>query len=191
MIYQLTNKRTEARAIATSHIVYLCSQYDHVLALLISMPHFKSIDFYQSRPKSKLFLPKNAKFLNAGGSAPRPPCLQWLKKFSQTPKKKVGVSSPDPQFSLAAGALPPVHHNSPPLQICSCAPVAIGKFFVEKLIFVVAVTKMHFIHFCFLRIEFKMSLVIQGPLLNLCFFREINLLGKCLFIAFLMVWIKG
>ena len=37
------------------------------------MPRFKSIIFYQCSPKIKLFLKKNAKFLSAGGSAPRPP----------------------------------------------------------------------------------------------------------------------
>ena len=33
---------------------------------LISLPHFKSINFYQNRPKIKLFLQKNTKFLSAG-----------------------------------------------------------------------------------------------------------------------------
>ena len=97
-----------------------------------------------------------------------PPVAEKI--FPNPEPAAAGVSSPDPQFPLAAGALPPDHHYSPPLQIRSCAPEAIDKFFVEKLIFVVAVTKMYFTHFCFLRIEFKMSLVIQGRLLNLCFF---------------------
>ena len=39
---------------------------------LISLPHFKSINFYQNRPKIKLFLQKNTKFW-ALGSAPIPP----------------------------------------------------------------------------------------------------------------------
>ena len=33
----------------------------------------------------KLFLQKNAKFLRAGGSAPRPPCLRWLEALPPTP----------------------------------------------------------------------------------------------------------
>ena len=36
------------------------------------MPRFKSIIFYQNSSKILLFLPKNAKFLSAGGSAPDP-----------------------------------------------------------------------------------------------------------------------
>ena len=36
------------------------------------MPHLKNINFYQNRPKIKLFLQKNAKFSSAGGSAPDP-----------------------------------------------------------------------------------------------------------------------
>ena len=38
----------------------------------VSIPRFKSI-FYQNSPKIKMFLQKNAKFLSAGGSAPRLP----------------------------------------------------------------------------------------------------------------------
>ena len=37
------------------------------------MPRFKSIIFYKNSSKIKLFLQKNAKFLSAWGSAPRPP----------------------------------------------------------------------------------------------------------------------
>ena len=44
-----------------------------MFALPSSLPHFKSIIFYQNRPKIKLFLQNNAKFSSAGGSAPRPP----------------------------------------------------------------------------------------------------------------------
>ena len=44
-----------------------------MFALPIAMPRFKSIIFYQNSPKMKLFLQKDAKFLIAGGSAPRPP----------------------------------------------------------------------------------------------------------------------
>ena len=46
-----------------------------MFALPISKPRFESIIFNQntSSPKIKLLLQKNAKFLIAGGSAPRPP----------------------------------------------------------------------------------------------------------------------
>ena len=44
-----------------------------MFALPISIPHFKSIILHQNIPKFKLFLQKNAKFLSAGRSAPRPP----------------------------------------------------------------------------------------------------------------------
>ena len=38
-----------------------------MFALLISMPRFKSIIFYQNSPKIELFLKKNAKFSSVGG----------------------------------------------------------------------------------------------------------------------------
>ena len=50
----------------------------------------------------KLFLQKNAKFLSAGGSAPRPACL-----------RRLGALPPNPQ-PPAAGASPPGPQNSPP-----------------------------------------------------------------------------
>ena len=76
--YQLVNKRTEILPLATSRIAiaHLCIQFNHGFVLLISMismPYFKSINFYQNRPKIKLFLPKNIKFSSSEGSAPRPP----------------------------------------------------------------------------------------------------------------------
>ena len=49
------------------------SESNHVFALLISMPCFESINFYQNKFKIELFLQNNTKFLSAGGSAPRPP----------------------------------------------------------------------------------------------------------------------
>ena len=57
MIYHFVNIRTEILAIATSQIVHLCNQYNHAFIQLISMPRFNSINFYQNRPKIKLFLP--------------------------------------------------------------------------------------------------------------------------------------
>ena len=56
MIYQLVNRRTEILAIAISHIAHLRNPYNHVSALLISMPHFNNTNFYQNKPKTKLFL---------------------------------------------------------------------------------------------------------------------------------------
>ena len=44
-----------------------------MFALSVSKARFKSIIFYQSSPKIKLFLQKNAKFSSAGGSTPNPP----------------------------------------------------------------------------------------------------------------------
>ena len=43
----------------------------------------------------KLFLQKNAKFLSAGGSAPRPPCL-----------RRLGALPPNPQPTAAGGFFP-------------------------------------------------------------------------------------
>ena len=48
--------------IATAHV---CNQFNDVFTL-ISLPHFKSINFYQNRSKIKLILQKNTKFLSAG-----------------------------------------------------------------------------------------------------------------------------
>ena len=66
-----------------------------MFALSISMPRCKRIIFYQSRPKIKLFMQKNAKFLSAGGSATRFQCLHELGLcpdtrnglYPQTPKQ--------------------------------------------------------------------------------------------------------
>ena len=54
MIYQLVNKKTEILARSTSHIAHLCSWYSYVFALLISMPRFNNITFYQNRPEIKV-----------------------------------------------------------------------------------------------------------------------------------------
>ena len=52
MIYKLVNRRTEVQAIATSHLAHLCNRYNHVFALLISMPRFNSINFIKIGVKS-------------------------------------------------------------------------------------------------------------------------------------------
>ena len=58
MIYRLIKKRTEILLLAISHIAHLCNQFNCLFALLIPMPRFKSINFYQNRPEIKLFLQK-------------------------------------------------------------------------------------------------------------------------------------
>ena len=75
------------------------------------MPRFKRIIFYQNSSKIKLFLKKNAKFSNAGSSAPRPPCLPRL-----------GALPPDPQT------------QSPPIANSGYAPATLCKIF--KIIWV-------------------------------------------------------
>ena len=69
------------------------------------MPRINSIDFYQNRPKIKLFLPKNKNFSRAGGSAPTPcPSGGW-------------GPCPDPNCLRWLGDPPPDPRNVPPLQI--------------------------------------------------------------------------
>ena len=82
------NKKTEILPLATSHIAIagLCNLFNHVFGLLISMPHFKSINFYQKRPKLKILLQKNTKFSSAGSSTSRPPCSRRLGAFPQDPR---------------------------------------------------------------------------------------------------------
>ena len=60
IIYQHLNKRTKILPLATSQIAHATSL--NMFALLISMPRFKSIIFYQNNPKIKLFLQKSAVF---------------------------------------------------------------------------------------------------------------------------------
>ena len=77
-----------------------------MLALLISMPRFESIDFYQNIPKIKLLLQKNANFFVCWGLCPQIP----------VPPAAWGFA-PDPQ-------------NIPPLRISGYAP---GVFVVVVL----------------------------------------------------------
>ena len=67
----------------------LYNQFNHVFALLISMPHFKSINFYQNRPKIRIFLRKSTKFSSAGGSTPRFSCPPAARSFSSRPLSTV------------------------------------------------------------------------------------------------------
>ena len=63
LVYDLLacNKKAEILPLATALIAYLRSQFNHVFALLVFMPCFKSINFYQDVPEIKLFLQKNCK----------------------------------------------------------------------------------------------------------------------------------
>ena len=65
----------------------------------------------------KLFLQKNAKFLSAGGSAPRPPCLRRLGALSPNPQPTAaGGFVPQTPIGLRRlGAPPPDPPNSPPI----------------------------------------------------------------------------
>ena len=62
-------------------VAHLCTQFNHVFAVLISMPSFKSNKLDQTRPKIKLLLQKIAKSSNAGGFAPRPPMASGVFGF--------------------------------------------------------------------------------------------------------------
>ena len=71
MIHQLVNNRTEILARATSHIAHLCNWYNLVFALLISLSRFNSNNFYQNRPKIKLFFPKKYKIFERWRRSPQ------------------------------------------------------------------------------------------------------------------------
>ena len=89
MIYQHVNKRAKNLSLATFHIAHFC-KHSIRFALPISMPRFKSINFYQNSPKIKLFLKKKCKIVKCWGLRP------------QTPAPPV------------AGNFPPDPQNSPP-----------------------------------------------------------------------------
>ena len=80
--YQLVNKKTEALPLATSHRAnaHLCNRFSHVFALLelISMPHFKSINFYQIRFKIKFFCKKKYKIFERWGLRSQTPDITPL-----------------------------------------------------------------------------------------------------------------
>ena len=60
LFYDLTacNRNAEIVPLATTLTADLRNQFNYVFVLLISMTHFKSINFYYIRPKIKLFLQK-------------------------------------------------------------------------------------------------------------------------------------
>ena len=62
------------------------------------MPRFKSINFYQNRPKFKLVLPKNTKFLSVGGYVPQNgPYLRQTGACPKTPNfRRMGALPQDP-----------------------------------------------------------------------------------------------
>ena len=78
MSYQLVNRRTKILPLATSHIAHLRNQFNHVFALLISLPSFTSINFYQNSPKINIFLQNIQNFRASGASETAPIADFWL-----------------------------------------------------------------------------------------------------------------
>ena len=64
-----------------------------MFALPISMPRFKSINFYQNSPKIKLFLQKNAKFFVCWGLFPQTPVPAAAGGFPPPPTPKTALHS--------------------------------------------------------------------------------------------------
>ena len=85
MIYQHVNKRTKILPIATpTQPIYATSLI--MFALPISMPRFKSINFYHNIPKTKLFFAKFVCVLGAGlrlqaSKTPTPIANFWLRAW--------------------------------------------------------------------------------------------------------------
>ena len=67
------NKKVKILSLATAFIAHLRSQFNHVFALLIFMPRFKGINFYQNKHKFTLFLQKKLQNLPALGASPQEP----------------------------------------------------------------------------------------------------------------------
>ena len=79
-----------------------------MFALLIFMPRFKSINFYQNKPKITLFLPKNLKFSSAGGYAADPrTCGGWGLCFQTPILQQLWALPLDPQLPLVTGRSSP------------------------------------------------------------------------------------
>ena len=64
------NKKTDILPLTIAVIAHLRSQFNHVFALLIPMPRFKSIICCKNRPKIKLFLQKKKKLQNLQALGP-------------------------------------------------------------------------------------------------------------------------
>ena len=58
-------------------VAHLCNQFNHVFAVLISMPRFKSNKFCKTRSKIKLLLQKNCKIFECWGLCPQTPNGFW------------------------------------------------------------------------------------------------------------------
>ena len=54
-------------------VAHFCNQFNHVFAVLISMPRFKSNKFCKTRSKIKLLLQKNCKIFECWGLCPQTP----------------------------------------------------------------------------------------------------------------------
>ena len=54
-------------------VARLCYQFNHVFAVLISIPHFMRNNFYQARPNIELLLQKNCKIFEGWGLRPQTP----------------------------------------------------------------------------------------------------------------------
>ena len=61
------NERTENPPLAIAYTAHLCNQFNHEFAVLIFMPRFKSINFYQNTSKITLFLQKKLQNLQMPG----------------------------------------------------------------------------------------------------------------------------
>ena len=85
--YDLLACKQTILSLATSHIAYLCNQFNSLIMFAppISMPRFKSIIFDQNSPKIKLFLQKNASFRSLGAPPPNPLISSQLRIFSNAP----------------------------------------------------------------------------------------------------------
>ena len=72
----------------------------------------------------KLFLQKNAKFSSAGGSTPRPLCLQRLGALPPNPQPPAagGFAPRPPLASGGWGLRPQTPQPAPPLEISGYAP---------------------------------------------------------------------
>ena len=78
------------------------AQFNPVFALLNSMPHFKSINFYQNEPKIKLFLQK-FKIFERLGLSPQTPKIAPLQISGYAPESSYVFALPismPPELSL-------------------------------------------------------------------------------------------
>ena len=105
MIYQHPNKRTKILPLTTSHVGPFMQTVESCLHCQFLCRILKAL-FYQTNSKIKLSLQKNAKFFNAGGSAPRPPC-GW------------GFAAPKTGAPLRTSGYAPGYYTSEFLRFCA------------------------------------------------------------------------